>query len=198
MGPISALTWETTLKLQSAGLVNRLYYVHDDYLVRTDKQFCAATSALEANEGKRRRITTLNFDSAQKRLHYQERDLVKNTTTNHDLNVPACTRDIVGALAFLRVNPPEVGKSSVVPVTDGKKLANVKIEAEERENITVNGKGYSTVRYEAFVFDNVVYQRKGTLHIWLTDDAEHVPVQMRIGLGFPIYNILILLDKREK
>ncbi len=198
LSPISAQTWETKVKLRSAGLVNRLYYVHDDYLMRSDKQFCAATSSLDAAEGKRRRITTLNFDSAQKRVHYQERDLVKTVVNNRELEVPICTREVVGALAYLRSHPPDVGKSTQVVVTDGKRLANVKIEAQERENINISGKNYSTVRYEAFVFDNVLYQRKGMLHIWLTDDPDHIPVQMRIGLGFPVYNILLLLDKREK
>ncbi len=198
LSPISAQTWETKVKLQSAGLVNRLYYVHDDYLMRSDKQFCAATSSLDASEGKRRRITTLNFDEIRKRVHYQERDLVKTAVNDRELDVPVCTREVLGALSYLRTNPPELGKSTHVEVTDGKRLANVKIEAQEHENITVNGKKYSTVRYEAFLFDNVLYQRKGLLHIWLTDDADRVPVQMRIGLGFPVYNILLLLNKREK
>jgi Protein of unknown function (DUF3108) len=105
---------------------------------------------------------------------------------------------VIGALSALRISPPELGKSMQIQVTDGKRLANVKIEAEEREKITINGKSYSTVRYEAFLFDNVLYQRKGMMHIWLTEDADRIPVQMRVGLGFPVYNILILLDKREK
>jgi hypothetical protein len=198
LSQISTQTWETKVKLQSAGLVNRLYYVHDDYQVRTDKQFCAATSTLDATEGKRRRLTTMNFDSMQKRVHYQERDLVRATVNNKELDIPPCTREVIGALSALRISPPELGKSMQIQVTDGKRLANVKIEAEEREKITINGKSYSTVRYEAFLFDNVLYQRKGMMHIWLTEDADRIPVQMRVGLGFPVYNILILLDKREK
>ena len=198
MNPISAQTWETKIKLQSAGLVNRLYFVHDDYTVRTDRQFCAATSTLDAAEGKRRRLTTVNYDPGQKKLHYQERDLVKSTVNTHDLEVPPCTHEIMGALAYLRTITLEPGKSIQIPVTDGKRIAQVRIAGQERQKITVNGQTYSTVKYEAFVFDNIVYQRKGTLNIWITDDQERLPVQIRIGLGFPVYDVMALLDKREK
>ena len=68
LAPISSHTWETKIKLESAGVVTRLYEVHDDYEVRTDEKFCAATSTLKAVEGKRNRNSTLNFDPARKKV----------------------------------------------------------------------------------------------------------------------------------
>jgi Protein of unknown function (DUF3108) len=92
----------------------------------------------------------------------------------------------------------EPGKSGTLPVTDGKKMVNARIDAQSRENITVGGKTYRTVRYEAFLFDNVLYKRKGRLFIWFTDDADRTPVQFRFQLGFPIGTISLQLDKQEK
>jgi hypothetical protein len=83
-------------------------------------------------------------------------------------------------------------------MTDGKRFAAVRVDAQRRETITVNGRKYQTIRYEAYLFDNVLYRRKGSLQLWLTDDAERLPVQIRVGLGFPVYNILVTLVKREK
>jgi Protein of unknown function (DUF3108) len=198
LAPISSHTWETRIKLESSGVVTRLYEVHDDYQVRTDEKFCAATSALKAQEGKRNRTSTLNFDAVRKKVHYEEHDLLTNHVTNHELDIPPCTHEIAGALSALRTIALEPGKSIQLPLTDGKRFAMAKIEAQEKETIVIDGKSYATIRYEAYVFDNVIYARKGRLNLWLTDDADHLPVQMRIRLGFPIYNINLYLEKQEK
>ena len=198
LSPVTASTWETRLVISSAGIVNSLFYVHDEYSARMDGTFCAATSSLSAVEGKRRRLTTLNFDSLARKVHYEERDFVKNSVTKHVVDVPACTHELTGAFAWIRTQPLEPGKSIQVPMTDGKKFASVRVEVRGRETITVNGTQYHTLRCEAFLFDNVLYKRKGSLQIWLTDDADRVPVQLRLGLGFPVYNILLTLQKRER
>ncbi len=198
LAPISSHTWETKIKLESAGVVTRLYEVHDDYDVRTDEKFCAATSTLKAQEGKRNRTSTLNFDPARKKVHYEEHDLVTNHVTSHELDIPACAHEIAGALSALRTMDLEPGKSIQLPITDGKRFAMARIEAQEKETVVVDGKSYPTIRYEAYIFDNVIYARKGRLNLWLTDDADRVPIQMRIRLGFPIYNINLYLEKQEK
>ncbi len=41
------------------------------------------------------------------------------------------------------------------------------------------GKTYPAIRYEAFVFDDVLYKRKGRLQVWITDDADRLPVMFR-------------------
>jgi Protein of unknown function (DUF3108) len=198
LAPISSHTWETQIKLESAGVVTKLYEVHDTYEVRTDEKFCAATSSLKAQEGKRNRTSTLNFDPARKKVLYEEHDLVTNHVTTKELEVPACTHEIAGALSALRTLSIEPGKSIQLPLTDGKRFAMARIEAQEKETIVVDGKAYPTIRYEAYVFDNIIYSRKGRLNIWVTDDADHLPIQMRIRLGFPIYNITLTLEKQDK
>jgi|HubBroStandDraft_1064217.scaffolds.fasta_scaffold12681_2 hypothetical protein len=195
---VTPATWETRLNVSSAGIVNNLYNVRDEYSARMDSAFCAATSTFNAVEGKRHRITTLNFDSTARKVRYEERDLVKNTVASQVVEVPSCTHEVTGAFAWIRTQPLEPGKSLIVPMTDGKRFAAVRVEAQRRETITVNGAKYQTIRYQAFLFDNVLYRHKGTLQLWLTDDAERLPVQIRLGLGFPVYNILLTLEKREK
>jgi len=41
----------------------------------------------------------------------------------------------------------------------------------------------------------VLYRRPGRLHIWLTDDARKVPVQIQIRMQFTIGTITLRLDK---
>lgn len=190
--------WDLNLNLQSAGLVSRLYKVLDTYKAVTADRFCGSSAVLDAQEGKKRIQTHLNFDNAHKKVEYTERDLIKNTTTNKELDTPPCSREILGALAAIRLSPPELGKPMSMPITDGKKVAFVKVSAQAKETLNINGKNYSTIRYEAFLFDNVLYKRKGRLFLWMTEDAGHLPVQLQVHLGFPVGNITIQLEKDEK
>ena len=132
------------------------------------------------------------------RLAFEEQDLVKNRSEKKELEIPACTYEIVGALATLRTLNLAPGKVTTVPITDGKKVAQAKIEAQAKERVTVAGKDYSATRYEAFLFDNVLYRRRGRLMIWIGDGPEHLPLRFRLSLGFPIGTITVELQKEER
>ena len=190
--------WQFDVHIESAGLVTRLYKVLDTYKLIASPQFCGTQVILDAQEGKRHMLTHINFNDGRHKVDYEERDLLKNSTEKKQLDVPPCTHDILGALSTLRAKAPEPGQTVFIPVTDGKKVVNAKLEAQAKETVNVAGKNYQTVRYEAFLFDNVLYKRRGRLFIWLSDDGDRVPVQMRIQLGFPIGTISLLLDKQQK
>jgi hypothetical protein len=190
--------WETKLNIESAGLVTRLYRVLDSYKATSNDKFCGADAVLDAQEGKRHIQTRLKFDNDRHRATYDERNLLKNSSTKKELAIAPCTYEITGALVALRDLKLEPGKSAILPITDGKKIANARVEAQARETITLRGKQYSTIRHEAFLFDNVLYKRKGRLLIWITDDADHIPVQFRLQMGFPIGNITVELEKNQR
>jgi hypothetical protein len=71
-----------------------------------------------------------------------------------------------------------------------------RVEAQEREVVKTDAGTFKTVRYEAFLFDNVLYRRQGRLFVWLTDDAQKLPVQVRIRLPFYIGTVTLLLQKQ--
>lgn len=190
--------WQTKLDIQSAGLMNRLYRVMDTYYVATDGKFCGVNATLKAEEGKRKAETRLVFDQARHELRFDEHDEVNNVNKHQELDIPPCTHEITGALTSLRTLIIEPGKSVNLPISDGKKLANARVESQAREKIVIDGKTYQTVRYEAFLFDNVLYRRKGRLLLWMTDDSERLPVQMRLQMGFPIGNVSIILEKESR
>jgi Protein of unknown function (DUF3108) len=190
--------WQLELDLESAGMVNRLYRVLDRYKVISNDRFCPSTSVLDAQEGKRHRWTRLTFENSRRKVEYEERDLINNRTSKRVHDVAPCTHDIAGALAALRLMNIEPGQSATLPITDGKKMVNARIDAKSRENVTIEDKTYHTIRYEAFLFDNVLYKRKGRLFIWLTNDTDRIPVQLRFQLGFPIGTISLELQKQQR
>lgn len=190
--------WDFDLNIESAGLVSRLYRVFDKYRVSTNDQFCAINANLDAQEGKKHTVTKLIFNSSTKKLAYDEHDFVKNTSEAKSLDVDACTYEISGALASLRMTRLDPGKSITVPISDGKKFVRARIEAQARETLTVNGKSYQTMRYEAFLFDNVLYKKRGRLLMWIAEDGDRLPVQIRVLMGFPIGTISVELQGHER
>jgi hypothetical protein len=194
-GPV---LWQTNLNLESAGLVSRLYRVLDRYTAISNDKFCAATSTLDAQEGKRHTITRLTFENTRHAVSYDERDLLKNSTVKKELDVAPCTYEIAGAFEALRQMNLPPGKWATLPITDGKKMAYAKVESQGKERVIAGGKTYQTLRYEAFLFDNVLYKRKGRLQIWISDDSDRIPVQLRLQMGFPIGSVTVELEKEQK
>jgi hypothetical protein len=190
--------WQLALDLLSAGLVDRLYQIADSYKLSANDHFCGASSVLDGHEGKKRFSTRMDFDNLHHKVFLTEKNLVKNTTAKSETNIAPCTYEIMGALSALRASNPEPGKTLTLSVTNGKKLVEAKVEAQAREVIHVNDKSYATIRYEALVFNNVVYRRKGRLFIWITDDADRIPVQFRLQMGFPVGTVTLELEKHER
>jgi hypothetical protein len=189
---------EAGLHLESAGLVSKLYKVDDDYLARIAERFCVTSTYTRAHEGSRRRETNVTFHGAAGKATYVERDLIKDTeVSNKEIEIPSCVHDILAALYRLRVMKVDPGQTVHLPVSDGKKSISAKIEAQEREQIKAGKKTYQTIRYEAFLFNDVLYRRKGRLFIWLTDDDRRLPVQFRVRLQFHIGTITLKLEKEE-
>lgn len=197
------VTWTPTpagytadLHLESAGLVSKLYRVNDDYRAAVDSNACAQQVLLKAEEGKRRRETTITFRSGK--THYIERDLVKNNVAlTKELDTPPCVYEYLGALMKLRTMKMEPGQSVQVPLTDGKRFANVKVDAQEREQVRIGSQTYNTMRYEVYMFNDVLITRKARMNVWITEDARRLPVQLRVRMSVLVGNITLELEKAE-
>jgi hypothetical protein len=189
---------ELRMHLESTGLVSRLYHVDDDYTSSLTQNLCAQNLFIVAHEGNRNKETRVTYDPQIRKALYLEKDLTKNVTVQHDVDIPPCVHDVLGGLVVLRTLHLEPGKTAQIPISDGKKFVQVKVDSERREELSTAMGLKKTIRYEVFLFDNVLYKRSGHLHIWLTDDAERLPVQLQIRLQFTIGTITLRLQKEEK
>ena len=134
----------------------------------------------------------------EKKASYLERDLLKNNTVlAKETDTPACVQEWIGGLYKLRSLKLEPGQSAMIPMSDGKRFANVKVEAQEREEVTTPLGKFKTIRYEIFVFDGALIARKARAFVWLTDDAKKTPVQIRVRMQFLIGTINLQLEKEE-
>ena len=185
-------------KIVSAGLVSTLFKVDNVYTAHFTPAFCTSDTLLDSQEGKRHRQTTVAYEHNPNRVVFLERDLVKNEILKStQTETPACVHDTLGGLLALRGLNLEPGQTAQVPITDGRKFAQVKVEAQGREEISTPAGKFKTIRYETNLMNGVVYARKGRVFVWLTDDAQRTPVQILLRLAFPVGTVTLQLEKED-
>jgi hypothetical protein len=190
---------QTVMKLFSSGLVSRLFHVEDSYTLTRDEQGCNKSLLFQLREGRRNREIQASFDKQLHRATFVERDVTRDVTlTQKESEIPGCVYDLTGALKQLRETYPKPGSSWTLPISDGKKTANVRVEAQEKELIRTPLGQFPSTRYEAFAFGGAFYGRKGRFFVWMTDDERHLPIQLRIQLPFYVGTITLQLEKIER
>lgn len=187
-----------SLHVESVGLVSKLFKVDDDYGVNLGQGQCSQSSLLTSHEGNRRRETKVTYDAETHTARYQEHDAVKNVlVASQEIEIPECVHDVLGGLYYIRTLNLEPGQTAEVPVADGKKSVIAKVEAQQREDVKVPDGSYKTVRYEIYLFNNVLYRRPAHLYVWLTDDRRKLPVQIRVRMPITIGTVTLQLEKHE-
>lgn len=190
---------EVRLHLESSGLVSRLFRVEDDYNATLGPNLCAENSHMMAKEGSRQKETRVTYDSTVGKAFWVEKDLIKSTTSNREVEIPSCVHDLMGGLLALRGLRLEPGKTVRLPISDGKKTVQARVDALERQDIKTPLGTFRAVRYEIFLFNDVLFKRSGHLHVWLTDDERRLPVQLQVRLQFTIGTITFrLIDDKLK
>jgi len=190
--------YQVNLHVESTGFVSKLFRVEDDYNGNFSASLCSEGFQMTTLEGSRSRETKVAFDAAAKRASYLERDRLKGTVlSQHEIDIPSCVHDVVGGLFFIRTLNLEPGQSAMVPVSDGKKSVMARVEAQAKEDVKTAGATYHTIRYEVYLFDNVLYRRSAHLNLWLTDDRRRLPVEIRVRMTFTVGTITLMLEKAE-
>jgi len=189
---------QVNLRLESVGLVSKFFKVEDDYSSNLNSALCGQSLQMTTLEGSRQRETKVTFDSASRKASYVERDRARNAViATHEIDIPPCVHDVVGGFYLLRTLNLEPGQSAEVPVSDGKKSAMAKVEAQQREDVKTPAGTFKTIRCEIHVFNDVLYHRQARLYIWLTDDRRKLPVRVQVRMQFAIGTITLLLEKAE-
>jgi len=183
------------LKLFSAGLVSRLFRVNNIYDSQGTAELCAQQSRLQAEEGSRKRDTTIRW--TDNKSFYKELDLIKNETIlERELEIPGCVHDVLGALAKLRsLNNLQPGQATAISISDGKKIVMARIDAQEKEKVSTSLGSFQAIRYEAFLFNDILFKRNARLFVWISDDARRLPVQIQVRMRIHIGTVTFTLDK---
>jgi hypothetical protein len=127
-------------------------------------------------------VTTFDYD--RRMVTWVETDPKEPTrpprTIATDLEGP--THDIVSGIYFLRTLPLAIGYSTTVNVSDSGLVYKipVRVIARERQK-TIFGEIFCWVVRPELFGRGRFFEQKGSMDIWITDDARRVPVRARIN-----------------
>ncbi len=168
----------------TVGAVNLLFPVADRFQSGFSvKTGCSTGFNKQIQEGRRKIASELSFDYAHGRQAQNERNLVKGTATHKEANVPACVTDSLSAIFYTQSQTLTPGQTVYFPLADSMHTVTVGMKVEGREEIKTPAGTFQTVKVQATADEGVVKNR-GSIRIWYTDDARHIPVQMQASQFF--------------
>ncbi len=90
---------------------------------------------------------------------------------------PPRTFDIYASFYHVRYLPLEVGSSVFVNVLDGKECQRLEVRVLRRETLKTALGTVRTIVINPLVRSEGVFEGKGKVTIWLTDDSRRIPVK---------------------
>jgi hypothetical protein len=166
----------------STGFVALLFRASDTFVSRFNPHtFCSAVFTKHTEEGLHKRETTIRFDEVRRRAVLDERNLRDNGVKHIENEIPSCATDVLNGIYYLRTLPLQVGATYLFPLNNGGPTVDVKSSVEGNEDIKTDAGTFHTVRV-SINSDADKLKGRGKVWIWYTDDASHVPVQMRSQL----------------
>lgn len=166
----------------STGVVALLFRVQDRFNSYFDaKTLCSYKLIKHTEEGPRWRETLITYDYARRKAVLEERNLKDNQQKRTENDIPGCVTDVVSGILYVASLPLQQGASYSFPLNDGSRTVVVQAHVEGKEQVKTPAGTFNTIR----VGPEGEYgplKNRGRVWIWYTDDAQHLPVQMRARL----------------
>lgn len=130
---------------------------------------------IKLREGSHRRDKEATFDHANRMVIFI--DHIRNEKKTYKIGED--TFDPLSGFYFIRTMKYEVGKSVYVNIFDSKKLWRVEVQVLRKEKIKTKLGEFDTVVIKPLMRSEGIFNKKGDMYIWLTDDLKRVPVKMQ-------------------
>ena len=168
----------------SAGMPDKIFRVHDQFNADVDpRTFCTVHVSKDNEEGPHRRDFNVVLDYAHGKSRVDAHDLKTSETKHTEFDIPPCTTDLITGFFYVASLPLTPGFTHTFPVNDNGKTIDARVEVESRETVKSPVGEFQTLRVKAEPMSGPM-KGKATLWVWFTDDARHMPVQMKSKLGF--------------
>lgn len=175
-------TMRVTGEGETIEALNLLFRVSDKFESSFDRKTgCSYGFSKQIVEGKRQVNTDLKFDYGQRKSTQVEKNLVSGITKHEEAQIPGCVTDLMSGIFYAASQPIQAGQSFQMPLADALHTLPVTMKALSREEIKTAAGTFQTIRVQPTAESGVV-KSKGEIWIWYSDDARHIPVQMRARL----------------
>lgn len=121
-------------------------------------------------EGKYRTHRTIEYDQLNQRVIYNKKDT---------LAVPPFVQGVLSSFYYVRVLPLEVGKSLDIDNYGDGKMYPLKVMVHKKQRVEVPAGTFNCIVVEPAIRGKGIFNQKGRMAIWLTDDDRRIPVLMK-------------------
>ena len=178
-----------TATADSIGVVALLYRVQDQFNSYLDaKSLCSYKLLKHTEEGLHRRDTAISYDYARGKAILEERNLKDNQQKKTENDIPNCVTDVLSGIFYVGSLPLQPGANYRFPLNNGGKTVTVQAHVEGKEQIKTPAGTFQTIRVGPEGDSGIL---SGRIWIWYTDDARHLPVQMRAKLFWGMLTIYL-------
>lgn len=174
-----------TSRANSSGFISTFYKV-DDYAESVIRGGFPVHFKIRQHEGKYKSDKETIFDTGNKSIAFFNH--LKGTKYEHSF-ADGVAWDVVSGFFYLRTQPLEPGKTRYINIFDSNKFYKAEVNILRREKIEIRGIGeVNTVIVRPELKTEGLFQRKGDVLIWLTDDEKRIPV--RIETKVPVGEVV--------
>jgi hypothetical protein len=122
-------------------------------------------------EGKFKADASMIFD--------QDNHLAIYHSGKDTFQVPDYVQDVLSAFYFVRTQDLQVGRSIFVDNHTDKKTYSLEVKVLRKERVKVEAGEFDCVVVEPLLKTPGIFEQKGSLTVWLTDDEVKMPVLMK-------------------
>ena len=182
---------------ESSGVVAVLYPVHDRFQsVFDDHTLCSQNLAKHTEEGFHKRDTLINFNYSRQVSVLDETNLKSGQAKHTEKAIPGCVTDVISGIFYLASQPLAPNATYTFPLNDGGETVTVRAHVEAREQVKTPAGTFSAIRVAPEAASGVLKER-GRVWIWYSDDARHVPVQMRARMFWGTLTFSLLRTEKK-
>jgi hypothetical protein len=164
-------TWEFTTTARSSKVFSTFFEVNDRIVSYMDTLYLHSVRFQKhLREGGYRKDLRIIFDQQNGKAHIDGK---------RTCDVEPHVQDILSSLYYVRTLDLEVGRSVYVPNHDNGKNYPLEIIVHGRERITVDAGTFDTLVLEPVILGESIFQQKGRMKVWVTDDHIKMPVLMK-------------------
>jgi uncharacterized protein DUF3108 len=181
----------------SSGLVSKFYKVNDmiESIIDSER-LCSLSYRSDQSHGKRKKKRSMTFNQAEGTVVVVDADGKQDT-----YSTPPGILDPLSSLYYVRTRQDLiVGKPIFVDVHDDDKNWAVEVQMIGREKIKTSLGKFNTIKIKTYPRYEGVFQHKGEIYIWFTDDERKIPVLMKseISIGSIMATLVAMQAGEEK
>ena len=158
-------------KTESNSFVSKFYKVRDRAESYVDAESLYSRRFVKhLREGGYKKDVDVRFDQEARKAEYDD---------GSRLDVPGRVHDVLSAFYYVRTQPLPNGATLLLPTHDNKKSYDMEVKVHRRERVQVPAGSFDCVVVEPMLKSEGVFKSKGSILVWLSDDARRIPVLVR-------------------